>query len=86
MEAHLNVDLAMVFLALSHCDRTGKCLSLFHVVCSVNVENCVFPVSIRSIWRSAESNWVLEVFELAIEPGDDGTCSGALLELELERS
>lgn len=83
MVAELYVDLAVVLFALSHCDRTGQCLALLYVVGSVNVEYYVLPVSVGSVWGCAESYWVFEVFELAVEPGDDRAGGGALLELKL---
>ena len=83
MIADFDVYLAMVFLGLSYSDRAGQSVSFLHVVSSVDVEYYILPVSVWSIWGSAESNLVLEVLKFTVEPSDEGTGSCALVEFKL---
>ena len=56
---------------------------MLHLICLVNVEDCVFPVSVRLVRRGTESNLSLNVIEEAVEPGDNAARCGVLLNVQL---
>ncbi len=81
--ANFDIYLAMVFFSLSHGNRSRESVTILHIARSVNVENYILPMSIRSIWGSAKSYLVLEVLKFTVEPRDKSTSSSALVEFKL---
>ena len=68
--ANFDIYLAMVFFSLSHGNRSRESVTILHIARSVNVENYILPMSVRSIWGSAKSYLVLEVLKFTVEPRD----------------